>query len=109
MRTSPYCVFCQIIAGLEPGTILYEDDEMIVIKNILDWAPIMLLAMTKEHRTQAELWQDIGHVARVASEIGAQLCPRGYRLLSNFGFDGMQSQEHGHLHIVGGRHLGHYA
>ena len=108
MRTSPYCVFCKIVERTEPATIVYEDDHMIVIKNILDWVPVMLLAMTREHRTQMELWQDIGHVAQVASQIGAQECPRGFRLVSNFGFDGMQSQEHGHVHILGGRFLGHY-
>lgn len=105
----PYCVFCDIVAGREPATVVYEDDEVIVIQNILRWAPVMLLAMPKEHRTQAELWQDIGRVGRVAVELGEALCPRGFRLLSNFGYDAMQSQEHGHLHIVGGTHLGPYA
>ena len=38
----------------------------------------------------------------------AQLCPGGFRLLTNFGYDAMQSQEHGHLHILGGTYLGHY-
>lgn len=102
------CVFCNIVAGLEPANVIYEDDEVIVIQNILRWVPVMLLAMTKEHRTQMELWADIGKVGRIASQIGAQFCPRGFRLLSNFGYDGMQSQEHGHLHIVGGTHLGPY-
>ena len=31
-----------------------------------------------------------------------------FRLLTNFGYDAMQSQEHGHLHILGGTFLGHY-
>ena len=34
--------------------------------------------------------------------------PGGFRLTSNFGYDAMQSQEHGHLHILGGTFLGHY-
>jgi histidine triad (HIT) family protein len=105
----PYCVFCNIVAGREPADVIYEDDDVIVIRNLLRWVPVMLLAMTKEHRTQMELWQDIGAVARVAAEIGAQHCPNGFRLLSNFGYDAMQSQDHGHLHIIGGVHLGPYA
>ncbi len=105
----PYCVFCRIVAREEPANIVYEDDEVIVIQNILRWVPIMLLAMTKEHTSQAELWgTHIGHVGRVAAEIGKQLCPGGFRLTSNFGYDAMQSQEHGHLHILGGTFLGHY-
>ncbi len=33
----------------------------------------------------------------------------GFRILSNFGHDGMQSQSHGHLHVIGGANLGPYA
>lgn len=104
-----YCVFCRIVAGQEPADVIYEDDEVIVIRNLLRWVPVMLLAMTKEHRTQLQLWQDIGEVARVAADVGAIHCPNGFRLLSNFGYDAMQSQEHGHVHIIGGVHLGPYA
>ena len=107
-RRKPYCVFCRIVAREEPANIIYEDDEIIVIQNILRWVPVMLLAMPKEHRTQSEQWQDMAHVGRVAAEIGRQLCPGGFRLLSNFGYDAMQSQEHAHLHILGGTFLGHY-
>jgi len=103
-----YCVFCNIVAGREPANIVWQDDEIIVIQNVLRWVPVMLLAMTKEHRTQAQLWDDIGHVGEVAAKIGKELCPGGFRLLSNFGYDAMQSQEHGHLHILGGTFLGHY-
>lgn len=105
-----YCVFCNIVAGHEPANVLYEDADYIVIQNILRWAPVMLLAMTKEHLTQADLWENhIGNVGRIAARIAPTFCPRGFRLLSNFGYDAMQSQEHGHLHIVGGTHLGPYA
>jgi histidine triad (HIT) family protein len=105
----PYCVFCNIVAGTEPGNIVYQDDEIIVIQNILRWVPVMLLAMTKEHTTQSELWANhMGKIAPIAAEIGKRLCPGGFRVLSNFGYDAMQSQEHGHLHILGGTFLGHY-
>lgn len=104
----PYCVFCNIVAGREPANIVYEDDEVIVIQNILRWVPVMLLAMTKRHATQDELWDDIAKVGKVAREVGHHYCPNGFRLLSNFGYDAMQSQEHGHLHILGGTFLGHY-
>ena len=41
--------------------------------------------------------------------MGQEHCPAGFRLLSNFGHDAMQSQEHGHIHILGGVFLGEYA
>ena len=109
--TRENCVFCEIIAGREPGEILRQDHDLVIIRNILQWVPVMLLAMPKRHMTQAELWMDpvAFSVCKAAAEAGAEHCPNGFRLLSNFGRDAMQSQEHGHLHILGGVSLGHYA
>ena len=110
MRANPWCVFCRIVARREPADILYEDDEVIVFRNLLRWVPVMLLALPKEHLTQDELWGTmLGKIGPIAARIGAEHCPSGFRLLSNFGFDAMQSQEHGHVHIIGGTYLGHYA
>jgi len=104
-----YCTFCDIIAGREPAEVLYEDDEVMVFRNRLHWVPVMLLAVPKRHMTQAELWRDMGRVGEVAVRLGQEHCPRGFRLLANFGVDAMQSQEHGHVHILGGTFLGEYA
>lgn len=103
-----YCTFCDIIARTEPATIHYEDDEVIVFGNLLRWVPIMLLVVPKKHMTQDELWQNMGPVAQVAQEMGRKFCPNGFRLLSNFGGHGMQSQLHAHVHVLGGTHLGRY-
>ena len=103
------CVFCEIIARREPGKIRYEDDEVIVIDNRIRWAPVMLLAMPKAHMTQQEFWKsNMAKVGAVAVQMGEKYCPNGFRLLSNFGQDAMQSQDHGHVHIVGGFFLGPY-
>ncbi len=105
------CKFCEIVSRRSPATIRYEDDEIIVIDNVLQWAPVMLLVMPKAHLSQKELWSNgtMARVGRAAVEMGEQFCPTGYRLLSNFGHDAMQSQEHGHLHVLGGMYLGPYA
>lgn len=103
------CIFCEIIARHEPATFRYEDDDMIVIDNILRWAPTMMLAIPKAHIPQEELWRDVAHLARIAMRMGKEHCHNGYRLISNFGRDAMQTQEHAHIHIVGGFHLGPYA
>ena len=103
------CVFCDIVAKREPAAIRYEDDDVIVIDNILRWSPVMLLAMPKQHISQQELWASMGKVGAIATQMGEELCPGGYRLISNIGGDAMQSQEHGHIHILGGFNLGPYA
>ena len=98
------------MARREPGEILYEDDDVMVFRNHLRWVPIMLLVIPKEHYTQSQLWQDsmVAKVGRVAAEVGAEQCPGGFRLLSNFGRAAMQSQSHGHVHILGGTQMGPY-
>ena len=89
----------------------YQDDDILVFDNQLDWVPVMLLLIPKRHMTQTELWTSrdlFTRISGLAIELGAQMCPGGFRLLSNFGPDGMQSQAHGHLHLVGGERLGPY-
>ncbi len=103
------CTFCEIVAHREPADILYEDDDVIVFRNRLKWVPVMLLSVSKRHMTQAELWQDMGRVGELAVRMGQEHCPNGFRLLSNFGYEAMQSQEHAHVHVLGGTFLGEYA
>ena len=103
------CTFCRIVAKQEPAEILYEDDDVVVFRNLLRWVPVMLVVVPRGHRSQEELWRNIGPAAKVAVEMGEQHCPNGFRLLSNVGFDAMQSQPHGHIHVIGGTFLGEYA
>jgi len=106
-----YCVFCEIVARTEPADIQYEDEHVVVFRNRLNWVPVMLLAVPRQHMSQGELWTSdvMAQVSRVAAEMGAKHCPNGFRLLSNFGSDAMQSQAHGHVHVIGGTYLGEYA
>ena len=103
-----HCPLCEIIAPREPAEILYEDDEVMVFRNRLHWVPVMLLAVPKTHKTQAALWGEMGRVGEIAVRMGREHCPNGFRLLSNFGYEAMQSQEHAHVHVLGGTFLGEY-
>lgn len=110
LRTDPNCVFCQIVAGKSPARVRYLDNDIIVIVNRLDWVPLMLLVMPKEHLSQIGMWDSdlLPRLGKLAVDMGAMYSPNGFRILSNFGRDGLQSQSHGHLHVVGGTFLGHY-
>ena len=110
LKTDPNCVFCQIVAGRSPARVRYVDNDIIVIVNKLDWVPMMLLVMPKEHHSQIGMWDSglLPRLGRLAVDMGAMYSPNGFRILSNFGRDGLQSQSHGHLHVVGGTFLGHY-
>ena len=108
---APYCVFCEIVAGQEPARIRYLDNDIIAFVNRLTWVPIMLLVMPRRHMSQLEMWSSgiMNRLGDVAVNLGCMYCPNGFRILSNFGRDGLQSQPHGHLHVIGGQYLGEYA
>ena len=111
MSSPSNCVFCEIIADRSPARIRYLDEEIIVIVNKLTWVPVMLLVMPKEHMSQIQMWSSslMSRLGEVAVEMGCMYAVNGFRILSNFGHDGMQSQSHGHLHVIGGTDLGPYA
>lgn len=107
----PSCTFCAIVDSRLPSRKVHEDDDILVFHNQLDWVPIMLLLIPKQHMTQEELWLDgeiLERLGKVAVRLGRELCPNGFRILSNFGHDALQTQPHGHLHVIGGERLGLY-
>ena len=111
MTVASGCVFCKIVAGEEPARIRYMDEDIIVIVNKLTWVPVMLLVMPKQHMSQLEVWSSglMPRMGSIATDLGCMFAPNGFRILSNFGYDGLQSQSHGHLHVIGGTYLGPYA
>lgn len=111
-RRENYCVFCEIIGGNVPGNIRYQDDDLLVFDNQLHglWVPVMLLVVPRQHYSQEEFWtsDEFGAAAKIAVRMGRQYCPDGYRLITNVGSQAMQSQSHGHIHVIGGTRLGMY-
>jgi len=108
------CVFCDIVAGKIPATILYQDDKAIAFRDIHPQAPTHFLVIPKEHvPSVAELsgeHQDLAaHLISVAHEVakreGLAAVERGYRLVINYGREGGQEVPHVHLHVIGGRPL----
>ena len=111
MQSDSNCIFCKIISGTEPATFHHKEADFVVFENNLGWFPTQLLFVPKEHMVQSDLWASktlLADMGFLANQIGQKRCPTGYRIISNFGEDGMQSQEHAHLHLVGGKKLGMY-
>ncbi len=105
------CIFCKIVKGDIPSTKVYEDDDMIIIKDLNPQAPVHLLLIPKEHYAniiemsdnQAQtLAKCLKKLSTLTDELGLQ---NGFRLVSNKGEDGCQSVGHLHIHILGGRKL----
>lgn len=105
------CIFCKIIAGKIPSTKMYEDDELIVIKDIEPKAKVHLLCIPKEHFALLSEMDDrraliVQHALRkipaMQKEFGLE---NGYRLVINQGESAGQSVHHLHIHILGGEIL----
>jgi len=105
------CLFCKIAAGDIPSEKVYEDDKVLVFRDIQPQAPTHLLAIPKTHiESPADITGEnsgyVAHlfevIARVAAEQGLE---KGFRVVSNCGEDGQQSVPHLHFHILGGRQM----
>ena len=105
------CIFCKIIAGQIPSAKVYEDDKMLVFKDIEPKAKVHLLAIPKDHfksleEVDAKRAEMLGYmfskIPQIAKENG---CNNGYRLIINQGEDGGQAVFHLHVHILGGEKL----
>ena len=112
MTKNDDCLFCKIIDGKIPSTKVYEDDKMLVFKDIEPKAKVHLLAIAKDHfkllsemdGQQAELVKYmLTKIPQIAKENG---CENGYRIVINQGADAGQTVFHLHLHILGGEQLG---
>ena len=106
------CVFCQIVAGKIPSEILYQDEEVIVFRDINPQAPTHLLIIPKKHIpslthiTQADS-PLMRHMVNIANQLAKRegIAEGGYRLVINCGKQGGQLVPHLHLHLLGGRQL----
>ena len=107
------CVFCNIINKTIESKILFENGELVVIKDILPKAPVHLLIMPKRHiisaghlePTDKEL---VGEMVLVAKDMAEKfgISETGYKLVFNVGRDGGMVVPHLHLHLLGGKSLG---
>lgn len=103
------CIFCKIIKGEIPAAKVYEDEKMLVFKDIEPKAKVHLLAIGKEHfkllsEEHAELVKYM--LVKIPAIAAANGCENGYRLVINQGDDAGQTVFHLHIHILGGQELG---
>ena len=107
------CIFCRIVEGQLPGDRVYEDEELLIIRDIAPVAPQHLLIIPRVHLASLNEVNEQHHVLlgrmTVAAVREAQrqgLVASGYRLVMNCGRDAGQGVDHLHLHVLGGRQLG---
>jgi histidine triad (HIT) family protein len=105
------CLFCKIAAGEVPAEWVYDDDTVIVFRDINPRAPTHVLALPRRHIVDIHaltgddaplLGALFGAMRSVADEAGLD---RGYRIVTNVGPESGQSVFHLHFHLLGGRSM----
>ena len=105
------CLFCKISQGKTDTEILYENDTLVVFRDIHPAAPIHLLIVPKKHirsvndLTAAEQ-SILSEMVMAAKEMAVRqgVEKSGYRLFINVERGGGQVIFHLHMHLIGGFH-----
>jgi histidine triad (HIT) family protein len=107
------CLFCKIVAGEIPATIVSQNDHVVAFKDITPQAPTHVLVVPRRHiATLNDLASAddglVGEMVRVAAGIArdAGHAEHGYRTVFNTNADAGQTVFHIHLHLLGGRKMG---
>ena len=106
------CLFCKFVSGEIPVAKVYEDENMIIIRDINPQAVNHFLAIPKQHfKLIAEANEEqvcvIGKCFKKISELTEELgLQNGYRLVVNQGDDAGQTVFHLHIHILSGQKMG---
>jgi histidine triad (HIT) family protein len=101
-------IFERIIGGELPADKVYEDDDILAIKDLYPKAPVHLLIITKKvipdlQSLQPEDYPLLGKLVAVAQKLASEFgIEKGYRLITNNGAAAGQSIHHLHFHLVGG-------
>jgi histidine triad (HIT) family protein len=104
------CLFCTIVAGDTPATVVFQDERCVVIRDINPQAPTHVLVIPRDHieslddasqKDEAVLGHLLRMAARIANEEGH--LENGYRTVINNGAGAGQSVFHLHVHLLAGR------
>ena len=103
------CTFCKIIKGEKSADFLYQDESLVVFKDIRPHAPVHLLIVPREHiRSLNDLKEQdkdiVFEMIVKAKEMAKRhaVAESGYRLVFNVERGGGQVIFHLHLHLLGG-------
>ncbi|TET06293.1 HIT domain-containing protein [Candidatus Dependentiae bacterium] len=109
--TEEKCLFCDIIAGKLPATVIAQNEDIIVIQDIAPKAPIHYLIIPKKHVKDIVSLDE--HTANLVSKIALmakkvaheKLNDGSFRLVFNNGPAVGQSIFHLHCHFLSGKKM----
>lgn len=109
----PECLFCRIVSGGVPASLVLESSRTLSFRDINPRAPTHVLVIPREHYPDlgALAAADPGLLAEVMTQahevaVSQGISGTGYRVVLNTGPDSGQEVQHVHAHVLGGRRLG---
>ncbi|MFD3482507.1 MULTISPECIES: histidine triad nucleotide-binding protein [unclassified Streptomyces] len=106
------CLFCKIVAGEVPATVVRETDTTVAFRDINPQAPTHVLVIPKVHYPDVATLaaaepQITADILRESAEVAAEdkTVGSGYRIVFNTGSGAGQTVFHAHAHVLGGRGL----
>lgn len=111
MSDQTQCIFCKIAQGEIPAQIVYEDDEVLVFKDIHPKAKVHLLVIPRLHLASLNELNEthdslMAKMMRLLPQLAReQGLSSGFRTIINTGQGGGQEVFHLHIHLLGGGHL----
>jgi histidine triad (HIT) family protein len=106
MARDPECVFCRIVAGELPATVVHADDRTMAFMDLNPATRGHLLVVPREHAT--DLFsipaEDLAACAETARTLGVGMRERlgadGVNLLNSNGRAAWQTVFHFHMHVI---------
>jgi histidine triad (HIT) family protein len=104
------CLFCRVLDGTIPATIVHSDDRLVAFADINPQAPLHVLIVPRRHiATLNDLIEGdddlTGAMIRLAAALARErgYADSGYRVLFNCNQHAGQTVFHIHLHLLAGR------
>jgi histidine triad (HIT) family protein len=101
------CVFCQIVAGTAPASVVYSDERVLAFMDVLPVNPGHVLVIPKAHAARLSELEEVtgAQIFRVALRVSKGLARssvrcEGVTLLLADGEAAFQEVPHVHLHVV---------
>lgn len=108
------CIFCKIVSGEIPATIVFKDERATAFRDINPVAPTHILIVPNKHIESVGTLEQtdeplMGYLFSVARQLAEKegINTTGYRLITNSGSDGGQTVFHLHVHLIGGQKMKH--
>jgi histidine triad (HIT) family protein len=105
------CIFCRIVAGEIPASVVAQTDAVIAFRDVAPQAPVHVLVVPKLHvpnvaALAAEAPGVLAEMAAVAQQVADAECGGEYRWIFNTGAAAGQTVFHAHGHVMNGGTLG---